>query len=127
MVTHEWLGAAAAMDEALARVRRQLDAAASDLRLALSCHQALVRVAREPAALDRVGTLTPQEVRIATLAAAGLRNCEIAAQLHLSVHTVKTHVRNTLDKLGLRSRWQLRDALAADRGRADSEQLQPPR
>jgi DNA-binding NarL/FixJ family response regulator len=125
MVTHEWLGTAAAMDQALARVRRQLDAAASDLRLALTCHQALVKVAREQTAADPARTLTPQELRIAMLAGAGLSNPEIAARLHLSVHTVKTHVRNALEKLGLRSRWQLADALASEGGRGNSGQLQP--
>jgi DNA-binding NarL/FixJ family response regulator len=124
---NEWLGAVATMDEALARVRRQLEAAASDLRLAHSCHEALLRTAREHLQADAGPRLTAQELRVATLAAAGLSNSAIASQLHVSVHTIKTHVRNALEKLGIRSRWQLGDALASERGRADPSQLQPAR
>lgn len=34
------------------------------------------------------------------LLAAGLSNAEIAANIHLGVETVRTHVRNILGKLG---------------------------
>jgi len=39
--------------------------------------------------------------------AAGKSNSEIAAALHLSVATVKTHVSHLLDKLSCRDRAQL--------------------
>ncbi|MEV2276872.1 AAA family ATPase [Nocardiopsis sp. NPDC049922] len=53
--------------------------------------------------------LSPRESEIATLAAQGRTNREIAALLHLSPRTVETHVANALAKLGLRSRRDLSD------------------
>jgi DNA-binding CsgD family transcriptional regulator len=57
--------------------------------------------------------LTPSERRVAELAAAGLSNQQIAAQLYLSVTTVKTHLRAVYAKLGVTSRGQLTRRLGA--------------
>jgi DNA-binding CsgD family transcriptional regulator len=48
--------------------------------------------------------LTPTEVKIAHLVAAGRSNPDIAAELFLSRNTVQTHVSHILAKLGVRSR-----------------------
>ena len=64
------------------------------------------------AAATRVAELlTPQELQVAELVAAGLTNKEIADRLYLSHRTVGTHLYHVTDKLGLTQRSQLRDAL----------------
>ncbi len=55
--------------------------------------------------------LTPQELQIAQLAAAGLSNREIGERLYLSHRTVGSHLYRLFPKLGITSRTQLRDAL----------------
>lgn len=50
--------------------------------------------------------LTEREIGVLRLVAQGLANKEIADQLVLSEHTVKTHLRHILDKLHLKSRAQ---------------------
>jgi non-specific serine/threonine protein kinase len=51
--------------------------------------------------------LTRRETEVAALAARGLTNRDIAAQLYLSVRTVEVHVDHVLTKLGFRNRTQL--------------------
>jgi DNA-binding NarL/FixJ family response regulator len=48
--------------------------------------------------------LTTRETDVLALIGAGLNNTEIAARLHLSLSTVKTHVSNVLDKTHSRDR-----------------------
>jgi DNA-binding CsgD family transcriptional regulator len=53
------------------------------------------------------GALTPTELKIAYLVAAGQSNPDIAAELYLSRNTVQTHVSHILAKLGARSRAEI--------------------
>jgi DNA-binding NarL/FixJ family response regulator len=58
------------------------------------------------------GELTPAERRVVELAAAGLSNKEIAAQLVVTVNTVEVHLSRAYTKLGVRSRAHLAAKLA---------------
>ena len=50
--------------------------------------------------------ITPRELEILQLIAAGLSNKEIAERVHVSENTVKTHSSRVFDKLGARRRTQ---------------------
>ncbi|GAB2588054.1 DNA-binding response regulator [Paractinoplanes abujensis] len=82
-----------------------------DALLAPSITRRLVdRFARrdpQTAAMHRdLAALTPRETEVLRLLAGGLSNAELAAELHLSEATVKTHVARILGKLQLRDRVQ---------------------
>ncbi|MGW1255659.1 helix-turn-helix transcriptional regulator [Streptomyces sp. NPDC002513] len=63
------------------------------------------------ASRPEAAALTPQQRHIASLAAAGLSNKQIAEKLFLSPRTVSTHLYQLFPKLGVTSRAALRDAL----------------
>ena len=71
----------------------------------------IAEFARRPAPANRAGTdldgLTLREREVLLLVARGLSNTELAAHLHLSPATAKTHVSHLLTKLGARDRAQL--------------------
>jgi DNA-binding NarL/FixJ family response regulator len=60
---------------------------------------------------DPFAELTGREFEIATLAARGLANAEIADRLVLSVRTVENHLQRSYGKLGVTSRRQLAQLL----------------
>jgi ATP/maltotriose-dependent transcriptional regulator MalT len=51
-------------------------------------------------------SLTPRETEVLNLLASGLTNREIAAQLGLTMSTVKSHIQNIYGKLGVDRRLQ---------------------
>jgi DNA-binding NarL/FixJ family response regulator len=80
----------------------------------LLCHLAM---AERPQQIP--SSLTAREAEIARLVSRGLRNKEIARELHLSEGTVKMHLHHIYDKLRLGGRMQL--ALSTGRNmRADT-------
>lgn len=73
-------------------------------RLISTYVRASVRPARRPAAVP--AELTPREREIWRLLATGLDNAEIAADLDISISTVKNHLTGVFGKLGVRDRAQ---------------------
>lgn len=84
---------------------RQAIKASAEGRVQLS-PKAAERLMREIRAPDSPEKLTEREVEVLRLVARGKANKEIAAELHISETTVKTHVSNILMKLGVPSRTQ---------------------
>ena len=101
----------------LQRRRRAKDAAGRTLREALEAFEALgatlwaqrvrAELARTNAGRNAESPLTPSEQRVAELAASGLRNRDIAAQLFISLKTVEHNLSRVYSKLGIRTRAEL--------------------
>jgi DNA-binding CsgD family transcriptional regulator len=83
---------------------RRADARAD--RLAAACEGARTPLVDDRPAATR---LTPREKEIATLAARGVADTEIARRLGLSVRTVETHLHRCYSKLGVTGRHDLAD------------------
>ena len=72
---------------------------------------ALLRLAgqnreEEVEARASIEQITPREKEVLRMLAEGLSNKEIAAKLHMSVDTERTHMMNILNKMGVHSRIQ---------------------
>lgn len=72
---------------------------------------ALKKRKRNPTSVVR---MTKREREIIALIADGLSNKEIALQLNIATHTVKSHVHNVMEKLALHSRLQIAKFLHED-------------
>ena len=65
-----------------------------------------IRSPEEEDARRRAGHLTEREREVLTLLTEGASSEDIAARLHISLNTVRTHIQNTLTKLQVRSRLE---------------------
>lgn len=59
-----------------------------------------------PALADLVEPLTKREAQVMALVQQGLSNKDIAEQLHISLNTLKVHIRNLYGKMGVENRTQ---------------------
>jgi DNA-binding CsgD family transcriptional regulator/KaiC/GvpD/RAD55 family RecA-like ATPase len=106
----------------LRRLGRRRDAAAAlaEARSGFNAVQNPLWLAKVDAEERRLGgrravsdELTPTEQRVAELAAQGLRNGEIAAQLYVTTKTVENTLSRVYRKVGVRSRTELAGRLAS--------------
>jgi DNA-binding CsgD family transcriptional regulator len=72
----------------------------------------------------RTRGLTPREGAILERILRGRSNAQIEKELFISIHTVKNHITNIYQKLGVRSRWQLISLFHA--GRQTRPSPEPP-
>lgn len=122
-----WVGRDASAEEVVQAVlgaaRGELLCSARTAALLSQRLAELARERREPAAAPEStpsAQLTPRETEVGELLCRGASNKQIARNLGLQLATVKNHVHNILEKLGVRSRAEagavLRDGPTAQRG-----------
>jgi DNA-binding NarL/FixJ family response regulator len=96
--------------EILEAIRRVAD---GDPMLSPSVTRSLIKQVAPPdssraaRALQRLGVLTQRELEVARAVGRGLSNADIAAELFLSVPTVKAHVSRLFEKLAVTNRVQI--------------------
>jgi DNA-binding CsgD family transcriptional regulator len=84
-----------------------------------------VPVPRRPHRGEAPHGLSPRELEVARLIAAGCTNPQIAERLVVSLRTVETHVSHILAKLGATSRVGVVSALAPHNGEVGADQAPP--
>jgi DNA-binding NarL/FixJ family response regulator len=98
-------------EDAVAALRPRLDTAQLAEGAALSLAEAAEYARRGWGERSRPShgwnSLTPSELRVVELVAAGLPNRDIAAKLFVSLATVKTHLVHVYTKLDVRTRAEL--------------------
>ncbi|MEV7779624.1 response regulator transcription factor [Kitasatospora sp. NPDC088351] len=77
---------------------------AAAVRITATGRSLLIPRAREESGDSPLETLTERELQVFHLVAQGFSNAEISAELKLSQSTVKSHIRNAMEKLHLRNR-----------------------
>lgn len=101
----------------LLRRQRQKDQAATTLRAALQTFEELntrlwadrarAELARADVGTRRISVLSPSEQRVAELAASGMTNRDVAAELFISPKTVESNLARIYRKLDIHSRAEL--------------------
>lgn len=95
------------------RARAQLEVAQADLAALrarphlLVCRQLLKALTSASAGAAGEPHLTPKELEVARLAAAGLTNRQVAERLFVSIKTVNCHLDHVYKKLGISRRSEL--------------------
>ncbi|MEU7468808.1 response regulator transcription factor [Streptomyces sp. NPDC044984] len=82
-------------------------AASGEALISPSITVRLLREFARPAAAAAPSPLSQRETEVAVLVSRGHTNTEVAAALHISAGTVKTHLTNIQSKLGARNRVEI--------------------
>jgi DNA-binding CsgD family transcriptional regulator len=90
--------------------------------LAVRAREELRATGARPRSEWRTGVeaLTPSELRVARMAAAGKTNREIAQELFVTLKTVEGHLARAYDKLEIKSRSELRHRLEGEKTRVST-------
>jgi DNA-binding NarL/FixJ family response regulator len=125
-----WLPSLDSLEAGLGRLQQRLGQLDRELRQTRAEYRRFVelnqgQVRNRLPQVNALGGLTQQERRVATLAACGHSNLEVAAQLHVTVHTVKSQMGSILRKLDLRSRWELDHLLRSEAAELATEARTP--
>jgi DNA-binding NarL/FixJ family response regulator len=102
-----------ALEGALRGLKEEVVRTARRCQEVRRAYERLLEAAASDEELPRVGPesilhrLTPRERLVAALAANGRTNAQVAAELHVSLHTVKSQMRSVLRKMEIESRWQI--------------------
>ncbi len=101
----------ATLDDLVSTIRRVAQGAhvlPPEMTGSLFSEIARVAVARgQPAVALEAVRMTVREREVIELISEGCSNKEIASRLHIATHTVKSHVRNIMEKLTLHTRLQI--------------------
>lgn len=98
---HAWI------DPAIARIVLNQAQAANSVATAAASTVTIKRLSEEEARTISGYPLTQRELDVLALIVEGRSNAEIAERLYITVGTVKTHVRNILNKLCVSDRTQI--------------------
>ena len=67
-----------------------------------------------------LGSLSPREIEVLSMASTGLTNAQMATQLHVTVHAVKFHLASIYKKLGVGNRTEAAALYLIEQSRAAS-------
>lgn len=95
------------LQEIARKEQKQEDQVAQDL-----VAQAIQSRRQAEYSLSKWKDLSPREQHVVALCCLGYSNSEIAEQLSISLNTVKSHIRNACQGLGVQSKSDLRKMLA---------------
>ena len=98
---------ASLLQEIAIQEQRNVDEVANDL-----LHFAILEQQRDDEKLAMWERLSPREKQVAALACLGYTNPEIGRLMFISTNTVKTHMRNLLEKVNVSSKAELREIFA---------------
>lgn len=102
-----------ALEATLRGLKEEIARTARRCQEVRQAYERLVEAAASDSEMPRVAPdsvlfrLTARERLVAALAADGRTNSQVAAELHVSLHTVKSQMRSVLRKLEIDSRWQI--------------------
>ena len=95
------------LQEIAIQEQRDVEEVANDL-----LHFAILEQQKDDKKLAMWERLSPREKQVAALACLGYTNPEIGGMMFISPNTVKTHMRNLLEKVNVSSKAELREIFA---------------